>query len=108
MRHRIEIVGDDADVLIGMLRDMTADMNVEVIEQVGPSIDPMDDIAFYVERMNAHLIKLTGMVATVRNMDSKLMRIRDASERNLDVAQQTLGYIKADHDTEMLRIRSKK
>ena len=108
MRHKIEIVGDDAQELIDMLRTMGADLNVEVIEQSSPSLDPLDDIAFYVERTNAHAQKLTAAVSTLRNIDSKLLRIRDASERSLDVQQQMLGYMKAFYDAEMLRIRSKK
>ncbi len=108
MRHRIEIVGEDAQELIDMLRTMGADLHVEVIEQTEPSLDPLDDIAFFVERMNAHMQKLTSLVSAMRNMDNKLLRIRDATERNLSVNQQMLSYMKADHDAEMLKMRSRK
>src|SRR6478735_2889376 len=108
MRHRIEIVGEDAQELIDMLRTMGADLHVEVIEQTEPSLDPLDDIAFFVERMNAHMQKLTSLVSAMRNMDNKLLRIRDAAERNLSVNQQMLSYMKADHDAEMLKMRSRK
>lgn len=101
MRHKLEITGNDAKELIGMLRAMGVDLDVEVLEDSGPSIDPMDDLVFYAERISSHLLRLSSASTTLRAIDNKLAGIRSAME-SIAESQRKLALIEESRRTDEL------
>lgn len=105
MRYNVTITGDESDEIIAMLREIGAEREVDVVSSQAPSPNPVDDIIFYLDRINTNLMRITSSTRHIRTIDNKLMRVAGALERIAD-AQEALARIERDRrDEEILRLR---
>ena len=105
MRHKVTISGDDADEVLAYLRTVGADLDVDIADQTEPSLNPLDDIVFYLDRLSAHALRSSSTPRYLRAIDTKLFRIASSLERIAE-AQERMARIEQDRrDEEILRLR---
>lgn len=104
-KQTITLVGEDTERLLGMLRAMSGELEVDVVEDHPTTGDPMQDIVFFLDRISSHLARQDRKMSKFTSIESKLSRISLSLDRLVQIQQERLDFEREQAREEGLRIQ---
>lgn len=81
--YKLQIDGDDADEIMGILRSIGANKNVDITEERDPVVDPLEAMVHYLSRISNHLNRISRDLQSLSTTNVKLDYIGEVIERDI-------------------------
>lgn len=80
-KQTVTLSGEDAERVVGMLRSLSGEFEVDLIEDTPGTGDFRGDVVFYLDRIASHLARQDRKLSKLTQIESKLSRMSISMEQ---------------------------
>lgn len=92
MKHTITLVGEESDRVVGALRSIAGQFDVDMVEDDPNTGDPAADVVFFLDRISMKLGRIDRRLSKLSAIDSTLSQVAMALDQLVIVQRERLEF----------------